>query len=134
MSSQKKVKRTSATRQEKNGAIEIVLSIDVECVATGCGHLDRTPVSVAVVDESEALLFDEKIDPGCAVHSYMTELIGFRAEDFENTRSLAEVMVDVRSFLGPNVVLVGQGIENDIRWLQVSLRICFNCSVSYCTI
>lgn len=99
--------------------METFLSIDVECVATGCGHLDRTPVSVAVVDMNESLLFDEKINPGCIIHSYLTELTGFTAEDFVSKRSLAEVMVDVRSFLGPNVVLIGQGIENDIRWLQV---------------
>ncbi len=121
MSVQPKVNRASAKREKKTVLPETFVSIDVECVASGCGHLDRVPVSVGVVDMSEALLFEDKIDPGCVVHSYLTVLTGFKAEDLENKRSLTEIMTELRSLsiLGPNVVLVGQGIENDIRWLQV---------------
>jgi RNA exonuclease 4 len=101
---------------------EVFLSIDVECVATGCGHLDRTPVSVTVVNESEVVLVDKKIKPP-HVHSYLTEMTGFTKDQLQDERNFEEVMQEVRTHLGPHVVLVGQGIENDIRWLQVGMLI-----------
>jgi len=108
--------------KKKTKEPEIFLAIDVECVATACGHLDRTPVSVEICSESEEQVYSELICPTIAVHNYLTELTGFEAHHFQGARSFTDVMVNVRSFLGPNVVLVGQGIENDIRWLEVSRR------------
>lgn len=118
MASQKKSKQ--AGRKSNAKSAEVFLSIDVECVATGCGHLDRTPVSIAIYNEAEDQLFFELIRPEIAVHNYLTPLTGFEAHQFQHARTFAEVMADVRSHLGPKVVLVGQGIENDIRWLEAS--------------
>eukprot|EP01032_Pedospumella_encystans_P001687 gene1687-1967_t len=106
--------------KKKTKQPEIFRAIDVECVATACGHLDRTPVSVAICSESEEQIFSELISPKVSVHNYLTELTGFEAHHFQGARSFADVMASVRAHLGPNVVLVGQGIENDIRWLELT--------------
>ena len=120
--------------KKKTKQPEIFLAIDVECVATGCGHLDRTPVSVAICSESEELIFSELISPKFSVHNYLTGLTGFEANHFQGARSFADVMADVRAHLGPNVVLVGQGIENDIRWLEVNLFAYILCVLTVCAL
>ena len=33
--------------------------------------------------------------------------------------SLSSVIAEVKKLLGPDVTLVGQGIKNDIKWLQL---------------
>ncbi len=101
-------------------APEVFLCIDVECVATGRGHLNRTPVSVAVVDINEEILLYELIQPTVRVHSYLTDMTGFTAGMLSDRLPLADVIEGVHALLGPNVILVGQGIQNDIRWLEVT--------------
>lgn len=103
--------------------MEVILSIDVECIANGCGHLDRTPVSIAVVDSNLKILFDEYMRPDVPVHHYLSTITGITAETLHNARSFSTVRQELLSILGPHVVLVGQGILNDIRWMQVTVRL-----------
>ncbi len=105
--------------------VERYFSVDVECFATGRGHSDRAPVTVAVVDETENVVLDATIElePGLSVASYFTELTGLNEESYglRERQSLSDVIERVKELLGPNAVLVGQGISNDIKWLRVSL-------------
>jgi RNA exonuclease 4 len=102
---------------------EQFFSLDVECFATGNGHSDRAPVTVAVVNSSAEVVLDKVIDmsPGVAVASFFTELTGISEETYSSMEksTLDEVIQQVKEIIGPNAVIVGQGIQNDIKWLRV---------------
>ena len=72
-----------------------VLSIDVECVATGYTHLDRAPCSVAIVNEQCEVLFDSLIKPDQPVVSDLYPLSGVRLTDLQRAPSFDEVIKKV---------------------------------------
>ena len=84
-----------------------IKSIDVECVAHGQGHNDRTPAWVAVVDSAGNTLLDEKIKVE-NVFDYLTPLTGIHPGDLDGAKSLEEVQRLVKSVIQPSDVLVGQ--------------------------
>ena len=96
-----------------------LLSVDVECVATGRGHNDRSVCRVAVVDENEHVLLNELVKPDKPVVSYLTPITGLQAGDLDNGKSLDAVLAQVHGLLSPDVTLVGQAVANDIAWLQL---------------
>lgn len=117
-----------------------VVSVDVECVANGKGHNDRCVARVAVVgmppaghplhraDQSPAkvdhmlhVLLDEVVAPpeGTKIVSFLTPLTGMTEAHFSTAKPLAEVQAALLTLLGPDVILVGQGIQGDIDWLQL---------------
>ena len=98
---------------------EKFVSVDVECVATGKRHDERTPCLVAVVDKDECVLLEKKVKPVEPVVSYLTPLTGLRAGDLEEGESLESVIAEVKALLGPDVVLVGQRAEYVVEWLQL---------------
>jgi RNA exonuclease 4 len=109
---------------------ETYYSIDVECVATGRRHDERGVALVAVVDKNERLILRKKVKiDRSKVVSYLTPLTGIRPGDLDNGESLDSVIRQVKSLLGPNVVLVGQGIANDIKWLNLREGVDYNYSV-----
>ena len=96
-----------------------VLSVDVECVATGRGHSDRAVCRVAVVDENERVLLNEYVKPEGRIASYLTPVTGVREGDLDNAKSLETVLTQVYALLSPDVTLVGQRIAGDIGWLHL---------------
>ncbi len=100
---------------------EKIFSLDVECVATGRRHVndDRDVCIVAVVDQNEKVLLKKKVKPEKPVVSYLTPLTGVRAGDLDDAPTVASVIAEVKSLLGPNAVLVGQNIQSDIEWLRL---------------
>lgn len=93
------------------------MSVDVECVATGKRHDAREVCSVAVVDATERVLLLKKVKPESPVMSYLTPLTGLRQGDLDDGERLSDVVSEVKALLGPDVVLVGQGVKCDIEWL-----------------
>ena len=98
---------------------EKFVSVDVECVATGKRHDERTPCLVAVVEKNERVLLEKKVKPVEPVVSYLTPLTGLCAGDLDDGDSLENVIAEVKALLGPDVVLVGQGVKSDVEWLQL---------------
>ena len=95
------------------------IALDVECVATGRRHDDRSVCLVAVVDEDENMILKRKVKPDKPIVSYLTPLTGVRRGDLDDGKQLSEVLAEVKGLLGPDVVLVGQGTKSDIKWLQL---------------
>ena len=104
-------------------------SVDVECVATGRRHDDRTVAFVALVDKSERLLYKTKVRVDKPIVSYLTPLTGLRKGDLDDGKSLDTVIRDIKGFLGRDVVLVGQGVKTDIGWLKLQEGVDFKSSV-----
>ena len=107
-----------ASSDSKNDS-EKFFSVDVECVATGRRHDDRDVCFVAVVDVNEKVLLKKKVKLEKPVVSYLTPLTGVRKGDLDHAEGLATVIAEVKKLLGPNAVLVGQSIKNDVKWLQL---------------
>ena len=97
----------------------VYLSIDVECVATGISHNAREVCSVAVVDAKEKVLLLKKVKPMSPVISYLTPMTGVRQGDLDDAENLSDVLGEVKALLGRDVVLVGQAIQIEIKWLEL---------------
>ena len=95
------------------------IAIDVECVATAIQHDARDVCSVAVVDVNERVILKKVVKPEKPVVSYLTPLTGVRPGDLDNGERLSDVIAEVKGLLGRDVVLVGQGLKSDIKWLQL---------------
>lgn len=87
-----------------------VISVDVECVATGSGHNDRAPVLVAAVDGEGRCVLKEYIDVP-HVYSFLTPITGVDTLEGKNAKSLADVKALLKAKLGPDVILVGKIIQ-----------------------
>ena len=98
---------------------EKFVSVDVECVATGRRHDAHSVAAVAVVDQEERVLLKKKVKPAEKVVSYLTPLTGLREGDLDDGEPLENVLAEAKRLLGPDVVLVGQGVNNDIVWLRL---------------
>ena len=95
------------------------IAADVECVATGKRHDDRDVCLVAVVDANEKVILKRKVKPEKRIVSYLTPLTGVRQGDLDDGERLSDVIKEVKALLGPDVVLVGQGVKSDIKWLHL---------------
>lgn len=95
---------------------ERFLSIDVEAAATGRGHNDRAPCRVAVVNSTEQTLYETVI---CVsnIYSPLTELTGLTCDEIRSGCDLDVALRTIKSLLGPDVVLVGQSPQGDVKWL-----------------
>lgn len=92
-------------------------SIDVECVATGKGHNDRTIASIAVVDSNELVVLNVYIQPTEPIVSCLTGLTGITPQQLERGIPLADALALVRAVIPPHALIVGQNVLKDIQWL-----------------
>jgi DNA polymerase III epsilon subunit-like protein len=74
-----------------------ILSVDVECVATGYGHDNRSPCSVAIVDDKCQIIFSSLIKPIEKVVSDLYVSTGLRIKDLDQAPSLEEVLQQGKS-------------------------------------
>ena len=104
-------------------------SIDVECVATGIRHDARSVAVVAVVDKHEKLIHKKKVKVHKHIVSYLTPLTGLHPGDLDIGEDLADVIGDVKAILSSDAVIVGQGVNSDIKWLELKKGIDFKFAV-----
>ena len=90
--------------------------VDVEAVATGRGHSDRTP---CLMDQDERVLLKTMIRVDKPIVSYLTPLTGTRLGDLRGAPSYEEVVRKVKALLGRDAVLVGQSVKSDIEWMKL---------------
>lgn len=106
--------------QKQSAPVKKYVSIDVECVATGPGHNDRAPCSVAIVDLDETELLNAFFRPTIPIFSYLTELTGIQESDLVGCGdTLEDVRPLIAKCLGPDTVIVGQNPQGDIEWLNL---------------
>ena len=103
-----------------------IYCIDVECVASGNTHEDFIPVSVAIVNHNCDLIYEQLITPSAPVYDYLTPLTGITSIDLSKTKSLTQVVTEIRQLLPKTAKLIGQGICNDIEWLGLVEGVDFN--------
>lgn len=93
-------------------------SIDVECVATGTQHHDRSLAQIGLVDGTCTPVLNVYVKPELPVVSYLSPITGLTAELLEQQGvRLEDALAQLRSRLPSNAILVGQNILKDIEWL-----------------
>ena len=99
-----------------------VVSIDVECVATGVTHNDREVAQIAIVSAAdERVLLNVFVRPRSSVVSYLTPLTGITRERLEAEGvSFDDALAMVKRALPKNALVVGQGVLKDVQeWLKL---------------
>mmetsp|Transcript_19332 Transcript_19332/g.21640 ORF Transcript_19332/g.21640 Transcript_19332/m.21640 type:complete len:370 (-) Transcript_19332:58-1167(-) len=94
-------------------------SIDVECVATGPQHNQRSVAQISLVDQHEQVLLNLYIKQDKPVASYIHALTGLTPEQLDAGIELEEAMRQIRAVLPKESVLVGQNILKDVTWLKL---------------
>ena len=96
----------------------VAYSIDVECVASGVQHHDRTIGQIALVNDASEKVLNLYVRPDVAVASYITPLTGLTAELLQEQGTTLDVALKtLRAHLPANATLVGQNILKDVEWL-----------------
>lgn len=95
-----------------------VYAIDCEMCYTVRG-LELTKVTVVAVDGR--LVYDSYVKPDFEIVDYNTRFSGITAKDMKKygTKKLREVQNDLMGFISANTILIGHGLENDLRALKI---------------
>lgn len=96
-----------------------VYALDCEMCYTAKG-LELTKVTVVGTDGR--LVYDSFVKPECEIVDYNTRFSGITAKDLNRksaTKSLREVQNDLMGFVNADTILVGHGLENDLRALRL---------------
>ena len=84
------------------------VSINIEFVATGRRHDDRDLCSITMVGRTGNVIFSNRIKPDKDIVSYLTPITGVDKDAIDSARPLRIVLPEVKSLLGPDVVLISQ--------------------------
>ncbi|XP_077545567.1 putative exonuclease GOR [Haemaphysalis longicornis] len=104
------------TRRRNDGA-RGVFALDCEMCFTIRGF---EVARVSVVDYDGATVYDSYVRPGSRVLDYNTPFSGITAEHLRNVRTtLQDVQAVLFRLLNASTVLVGHGLENDLRALRL---------------
>lgn len=95
-----------------------VYALDCEMSYTAAG---LEIVKVAVVNGAGQAVYVEYVRPLNPIVDYNTRFSGIVAEDFINnsSKTLREVQRDLKRFIFKDTVLIGHGLENDLKGLKI---------------
>ncbi|XP_056641445.1 uncharacterized protein LOC130448201 isoform X1 [Diorhabda sublineata] len=94
-----------------------VYALDCEMCYTVRG-LEVTKVTVVGIGGK--LVYDSFVKPDCEIVDYNTRFSGITKNDItSNTKSLADVQKDLLNFINAKTILIGHGLENDLRALKI---------------
>jgi RNA exonuclease 1 len=109
------------TRAMKGATKEVrytVFGLDCEMCYTTTG-LELTKVTVVGIDGK--LVYESLVKPENEIIDYNTRFSGITAGDLKGpgSKSLKEVQQDLNGFISADSVLIGHGLENDLRALKL---------------
>ncbi|XP_014246282.1 exonuclease GOR isoform X2 [Cimex lectularius] len=94
-----------------------VYALDCEMCYTTSG-LELTKISVVTHDGR--LIYDTLVKPESSIIDYNTRFSGVTAKDMaKRTKLLKDVQSDLMGFISADTILVGHGLENDLRALKM---------------
>ncbi|XP_068913717.1 RNA exonuclease 1 homolog isoform X2 [Tenebrio molitor] len=110
--------KTRPAKQPAEDGFHGVYALDCEMSYTVAG-LELTKVTVVAVDG--AVVYETFVRPKNAIVDYNTRFSGITARDLKAgpTKTLHQVQNDLRGFVKAETILIGHGLENDLRALKM---------------
>lgn len=110
-----------------------VYALDCEMCYTVAG-LEVTKVTVVAMDGR--LVYDTFVRPENEIVDYNTRFSGISAKDFQAgskryVKSLRDVQNDLMGFISASTILIGHGLENDLRALKVLHYACVDTALTF---
>ncbi|KAI7898958.1 uncharacterized protein BX663DRAFT_479047 [Cokeromyces recurvatus] len=106
-----------------------LVAVDCEMVLTEMGS---TLARITLIDEDGSVLLDELVKPDAPVIDYLTQYSGITpAAMSEATCSLRRAQKHVRKIVNHDTILVGHGLENDLKAMKLAHPYCVDTSLLY---
>lgn len=106
-----------------------VFALDCEMCYTSQG-LELTKVSLVAIDGT--IVYDSYVKPDNLILDYNTQFSGVRFEDLVFcTNTLADVQKDLLAAINSRTILVGHGLENDLKALRIVHSMVIDTSVVF---
>ncbi|KAI8078275.1 uncharacterized protein B0P05DRAFT_579514 [Gilbertella persicaria] len=106
-----------------------IIAVDCEMVLTVRGS---ALARITLIDEDGSVLLDDMVKPDQPIIDYLTKYSGITPAAMSTaTCSLRRAQKHVRKFVNHNVILVGHGLENDLKALQLAHPYCVDTSLIY---
>ncbi len=99
--------------------VEKCFGIELECVATGLRHDQRAVARIIIVNQSEKVILNCTVKVQSKIFSYLTPLTGLKEGDLDRGIPFEDAVCEVKKVLGPEVILIGQGIDYNIQLLHL---------------
>ncbi|KAH8289825.1 hypothetical protein KR054_011561, partial [Drosophila jambulina] len=123
--------RTQHRDEEDDDQSGSVYALDCEMSYTGRG-LDVTKVSLVALNGQ--LVYEHFVRPECDIVDYNTRYSGITERDLRSgggAKSLAEVQRDLLQLISADTILVGHGLDNDLRALRLVHNTLIDTSISF---
>lgn len=119
--------------KQKGARMVKVFALDCEMCFTGRG-LELAKVTVVAHDGS--LVYDKFVQPESEIIDYNTRFSGIKPSDFHptnrhNIRSIREVQRELVEFIEEDTILIGHGLENDLRALKLIHKRIIDTSIAF---
>lgn len=106
---------------KRKGSLTKVYALDCEMCFTGRG-LELGKVTVVAHDGS--LVYEKFVKPESEIIDYNTRFSGIKAGDYDvsnrnNIRTIQEMQRDLLALIDEQTILIGHGLENDLRALKL---------------
>ncbi|EDV95269.1 GH17667 [Drosophila grimshawi] len=116
--------------QPTTAASQAVYALDCEMSYTGRG-LDVTKVSLVALNGQ--LVYEHYVRPDADIVDYNTRYSGVTAKDLRSSgvKTLAEVQRDLLELIDADTILIGHGLDNDLRALRLVHHTLIDTSIAF---
>ncbi|XP_012258318.2 uncharacterized protein LOC105687332 isoform X2 [Athalia rosae] len=121
--------RTKPRKTPPNDSCYGIYAVDCEMCYTLNG-LELAKVTVVGIDGR--LVYDTLVKPEAEVIDYNTRFSGITAKDLSKShKTLRDVQSDLMGFLNADTILIGHGLENDLKALRILHTTCVDTVISF---
>ncbi|KAK5583545.1 hypothetical protein RB653_005142 [Dictyostelium firmibasis] len=100
-----------------NLKVKEMLAIDCEMCRTEGGELELTRISI--VNEQRKVILNEFVLPEKPIIDYLTQYSGITMDSLKNvTNRLSDIHEKLDNLIGPDTVLIGHSLENDLKAMK----------------
>ncbi|KAG8037469.1 hypothetical protein G9C98_005679 [Cotesia typhae] len=103
-------------QNKKHRQMHDVIGLDCEMCITSQGF---EPTRLTIVQLDGSIIYDEFIKPEHEIIDYNTHYSGIREKDLVNAKTLQKVHKDLEKLIHADTIIIGHGLENDLRKLKI---------------
>ncbi|CAG5108748.1 Similar to REXO1L1: Exonuclease GOR (Pan troglodytes) [Cotesia congregata] len=103
-------------KNSKNRQMFDVIALDCEMCITSQGF---EPTRLTIVQLDGSIVYDQFIKPEHKIIDYNTHYSGIREGDLVHAKTLQKVHQDLKKLIHADTIIIGHGLENDLRKLKI---------------